>query len=51
MTVTAAERADELARDQYQAGLVSFNNVLDAQRSLLTLHDELTRSDGKLPTR
>ncbi|MDA3904277.1 MAG: efflux transporter outer membrane subunit [Desulfuromusa sp.] len=42
----AAERAAELAQDQYQAGLVSFNNVLDAQRSLLALRDELVRSDG-----
>lgn len=42
----AAERAAELANDQYQAGLVSFNNVLDAQRALLILRDELARSDG-----
>ena len=43
---TAAKRAEELARDQYQAGLVNFNNVLDAQRSLLILRDELAKSDG-----
>jgi NodT family efflux transporter outer membrane factor (OMF) lipoprotein len=43
---TAAERAAALAREQYQAGLVSFNNVLDAQRSLLALRDELASSDG-----
>lgn len=43
---TAAERAELLARDQYQAGLVSFNNVLDAQRSLLLLQDELAQSNG-----
>ena len=42
----AAERAAELADDQYQAGLVSFNNVLDAQRALLVLRDELARSNG-----
>ena len=42
----AAERAAELASDQYQAGLVSFNNVLDAQRALLVLRDELARSNG-----
>ncbi len=42
----AATRAEELARDQYQAGLINFNNVLDAQRSLLTLRDEQVRSDG-----
>jgi NodT family efflux transporter outer membrane factor (OMF) lipoprotein len=44
----AAERASELAQDQYLAGLVSFNNVLDAQRSLLTLSDELARSNGNI---
>ncbi len=43
---TAAERAELLARDQYQAGLVSFNNVLDAQRSLLLLQDDLAQSNG-----
>ncbi|MBE0501601.1 MAG: efflux transporter outer membrane subunit [Desulfuromonadales bacterium] len=42
----AATRAEELARDQYQAGLINFYNVLDAQRSLLTLRDEQARSDG-----
>jgi outer membrane protein TolC len=35
-----------LAQDRYQAGLVDFNNVLDAQRSLLVLQDELNRSNG-----
>jgi NodT family efflux transporter outer membrane factor (OMF) lipoprotein len=44
----AAARAEELARDQYQAGLVDFNNVLDTQRSLLVLRDELARSDGDM---
>jgi outer membrane protein, multidrug efflux system len=42
----AAERADQLARDQYQAGLVGFSNVLDAQRSLLSFQDELAQSNG-----
>lgn len=47
MTATAAARqADRLARDQYQVGLVDFNNVLDAQRSLLFLQDQLTLSEG-----
>jgi len=43
---TAAEKAVSLAQDQYAAGLVDFNNVLVAQRSLLSLQDELARSDG-----
>jgi NodT family efflux transporter outer membrane factor (OMF) lipoprotein len=43
---TAAQRAELLARDKYQAGLVDFNNVLDAQRSLLILQDALNQSIG-----
>ena len=42
----AAQRAALLAQDQYHAGLVDFNNVLDAQRSLLILQDELNQSNG-----
>jgi NodT family efflux transporter outer membrane factor (OMF) lipoprotein len=42
----AAIRAEELARDRYQAGLVDFSNVLDAQRAKLLLRDESARSDG-----
>lgn len=42
----AAQRAVLLSQDQYQAGLVDFNNVLDAQRSLLTFQDELAQSEG-----
>ncbi len=43
---TAAQRAELLARDKYQAGLVDFNNVLDAQRSLIVLQNELSLSTG-----
>jgi len=43
---SAARRADYLAMEQFQAGLVDFSNVLDAQRSLLFFQDELARSDG-----
>ncbi|MEA3544688.1 MAG: efflux transporter outer membrane subunit, partial [Thermodesulfobacteriota bacterium] len=42
----AAEQAEKLADEQYRAGLVSFNNVLDAQRALLILRDELVRNNG-----
>jgi len=42
----AASQVDQLVRDQYQVGLVPFNNVLDAQRSLLFLQDELAISSG-----
>jgi len=43
---SAAQRAVQLAQDQYKVGLVDFSNVLDAQRSLLSFQDELTRSSG-----
>jgi len=42
----AAGRATLLAQDQYKAGLVDFNNVLDAQRALLILQDQLAQSEG-----
>jgi outer membrane protein TolC len=42
----AGQRAELLARDRYQAGLVAFNNVLDAQRALLLLQDDLAQSTG-----
>jgi NodT family efflux transporter outer membrane factor (OMF) lipoprotein len=46
----AARIADRIARDQYQAGLVDFSNVLDAQRSLLSFEDQLARSRGAVST-
>ncbi len=42
----AARRALEVARDQYKNGLSDFNNVLDAQRSLLLFQDQLAVSKG-----
>jgi len=42
----AAEKALTIARDKYQAGLVDFSNVLDAQRALYVLQDSLAVSDG-----
>jgi outer membrane protein TolC len=47
---SAAQQAELLARDKYQAGLVNFNNVLDAQRSLLLLQNELNQSTGVATT-
>jgi NodT family efflux transporter outer membrane factor (OMF) lipoprotein len=46
--ITAARRADELAREQYQAGLVDFSNVLDTQQALLSLEDELAQNEGTM---
>lgn len=44
--VMAAQRAELLALDRYKAGLEGFFNVLDTQRSLLVLQDELEQSKG-----
>lgn len=44
--VDAAFLAEELASQQYSAGLTDFTTVLDAQRSLLSLDDQLALSDG-----
>jgi len=42
----AARKAVDLAQHKYEAGLTDFNNVLDAQRSLLTFQDQLAQSNG-----
>jgi NodT family efflux transporter outer membrane factor (OMF) lipoprotein len=42
----AARRAVELAEQQYSSGLIEFGNVLIAQRSLLSLQDQLAISEG-----
>jgi NodT family efflux transporter outer membrane factor (OMF) lipoprotein len=44
--VDAAVLAEELASQQYSAGLTDFTTVLDAQRSLLSFDDQLALSDG-----
>jgi multidrug efflux system outer membrane protein len=46
----AAQKAAELAQHKYEAGLTDFNNVLDAQRSLLTFQDQLAQSNGTVIT-
>jgi multidrug efflux system outer membrane protein len=44
--VSAAQLAYELAKDRYLAGLVDFNNVLDALRALQVFQDNLAQSEG-----
>lgn len=44
----AAGQAAELAEAQYVAGLASFTTVLDTQRSLLSLQDQLAQSRGAI---
>ncbi|MFO7840385.1 MAG: efflux transporter outer membrane subunit [Desulfosalsimonadaceae bacterium] len=46
--VSAAKRTEFLARDRFKAGLADFYNVMDAQRSLLDLEDELIQSRGQV---
>ena len=38
--VDAAQKASEIAQEKYQNGLVNFNDVLDAQRSLFSYDDK-----------
>lgn len=42
----AAQSAVTLAQHKFRAGLTDFSNVLDAQRSLLSLQDQLIQSEG-----
>ena len=46
--VDAARAAVEISNDLYKNGLRDFNNVLDAQRSLLALEEALTISRGEI---
>ena len=46
--VKAATDAVNISQDLYKNGLADFNNVLDAQRSLLTLEESLTISRGNI---
>jgi multidrug efflux system outer membrane protein len=42
----AAQEAVKLAQNKYEAGIIDFNEVLDAQRSLLSFEDQLAQSEG-----
>ncbi|MFZ2634073.1 MAG: efflux transporter outer membrane subunit [Desulfosalsimonadaceae bacterium] len=44
--VSAATQAAGLAEDKFSAGLSDFSTVLEAQRSLVSLQDQLGQSDG-----
>ena len=43
---SAAQEAVDLAQIQYEAGLIDFGDVLEAQRSLLGFQDEVAESEG-----
>jgi len=42
----AAKEAARLARIKYESGVTDFTGVLDAERSLLSIEDELAQSEG-----
>ena len=44
--VSAATQAARLAEDKFSGGLSDFSTVLEAQRSLVSLQDQLGQSDG-----
>jgi NodT family efflux transporter outer membrane factor (OMF) lipoprotein len=46
----ATRRVVEVAQDQYRAGETDFLTVLDAQRSLLTMQDQLATSNAQVTT-
>ena len=48
--VDAAQNALDVAQDKYKNGLSDFNNVLDAQRSLLVYQEQLALSEGVIST-
>jgi outer membrane protein TolC len=48
--VNAAKRTEMLAMDKYKAGLTDFYVVMDAQRTLLDLENQLVQSKGKIST-
>ena len=46
--IDAAQTALEVANDKYRNGLTDFNNVINAQRSLLILSEARAISDGQI---
>lgn len=46
--VESARRASDLALTQYNSGLVDFQTVLNADRTLIALEDSLAVSDGEM---
>jgi len=45
-SVTATEKTVKLVKDNYANGLVDFQNVLDAERTLVTVQDNAALSEG-----
>lgn len=47
MATTAANEAEQLASQRYQAGLIDLSILLDTQRTLLSLQDQQTTAQGE----
>lgn len=50
VAVDKTEKTVRLTKDNYQQGLVSFQSVLDAERSLFNVQDEAVASAGQVST-
>lgn len=46
--VKAAERSLEISRIQYSSGLIDFQDLLESERSVLTLRNSLIQSEGQI---
>ncbi len=46
--LASAKRTYKLALDRYKAGLIDFTDVLDAEKAVQTLEDQLAESRGKV---
>jgi outer membrane protein TolC len=45
-----AEQAAKISRSQYSSGLIDFQSVLDAERTLLSSQDSVAQSDAQIIT-
>lgn len=48
LAVTASQRSVELSLDQYDAGLIDYQRVLDSQTSLLSQQNSLAKAQGSV---
>jgi NodT family efflux transporter outer membrane factor (OMF) lipoprotein len=48
--VVASGNAADVSKDKYKNGLIDFNSVLDAERSQLSLQEQLVISEGAIST-
>ena len=48
--LSAARRAEELAREYYLAGMADFSEVLEAQRSVLSFETQVAETRGTVAT-